>query len=437
MLFLPLWLLLLCVANISNNPFVVFFVFCQFVFVGLGLVLFGYYDHDVLNYLFPSFDFHELNDWHFVKASFVVFWGTFVVVVFSFLVGMTYVKPVRFGDICHMIGSIKKHMFLCLSFLVVWCCLIFVIENLSPMIQLLSASNDNDLSYALDMRVEATSNYFLTLVVYNLAPAVVLVALVMYRESKTVVTRFVFYSLFFLVLLCLLLTFQKRPLIVYLGAVIVAFQLFSVTRRSVLSISYIQILMGVWKYILLLLLFLIGMYYFYTAYRFDLDNSSMLIKLLEVVGSRIFGRLSLPAAMYMDYFPRVEDFYGFSNIGLFSRIFGSHLFLDTARVFSYYTTSGLDGNVAASVFVDAYGQGGCFFVLTYSLVVSIILSFLNYLFLRERNRSSKVLLFLFSCIFIYYLSQSSLFRSMLGYGGIIYYLVWLVSVKRRRVVIGR
>ncbi|WP_422475636.1 hypothetical protein [Endozoicomonas sp. ALB032] len=433
--FLPLWLFLLIISNFLKNPFVIFFSFCQFIFIGFGLVFFGYSDKEYLSYLFPSFDFSGLSDWHFIKASFIVFLGTFVVVALSFPLGMN-VKSVRANELNYKVDNIRKYLFLFLSLLVVWCCFIFVVDNLLPMFQLLYASSNSDLSSALDMRVAATSNYFLILVVYNLAPALALVSLIVYRENKTIINGFVFYTLIFLVFLCLLLTFQKRPLIVFLGAVIVAFQLSSVNEINISSISYIHILRGIWKYILLLLLLLIGLYYFYTAYRFELDNSSMLIKLLEVVGSRIFGRLSLPAAMYVDYFPRIDDFYGLSNVGLFSRIFDSELFRDTTRVFLYYSTSGLDGSVAASVFIDAYGQGGWLFVLFYSLVVTFILNLLNLLFFKERNGLSKVLLFLFSCIFIYYLSQASLFRSMLGYGGIIYFLVWFVSLKRRSILIG-
>ena len=441
LIFIPLWLFLIYIASISNNKFILFFVLCQFLFVGAGLIVFGFLDRGILYYLFPSFSFSSLSDWHFIKASLIVYLGTLVTVFFSFsffIYSEAGISNLKNKQLYNIITSINGPVLSFLTIVVLFSCSVFIVANYLSMAHLISATDVSELSKSLEMRTEATSNYILVLIVYNLAPAVALAALVYYLKNRSFINAAVFVILFTLAFLSLLLTFQKRPLIVFLGGIVVVLLIYLNYDKNADNFSLIHILRISWKYIAVLFLILLCLYYFYTGYRFENSIFTTIAKLLEIVVSRVLGRLSLPAAMYADYFPRVEEFYGLTNIGLLSSILDSHLFLDTKYVFTYYSDSSLSGNVAASVFIDAYGQGGFLSVLTYGFIVSLILVFVNNLFIRHSSSSaSSILIFSYGCIFVYYLSQASLFRSLLGYGGIIYFFVWFFTIKRKVILIGR
>ena len=61
-----------------------------------------------------------------------------------------------------------------------------------------------------------------------------------------------------------------------------------------------------------------------------------------------------------------------------------------------------------------------------------MLAALDITFHQSRTGVSRVFLVIAAFVFLYYLSQASLFRSLLGYGGVFYFLVWLTGFRAER-----
>ena len=141
--------------------------------------------------------------------------------------------------------------------------------------------------------------------------------------------------------------------------------------------------------------------------------------------------------MYVNYFPDIHDFYGLNNVGLLAKIFGNQTYLDSKETFIYYSNVGIDGSLAASSFIDSYGQGGIAFSILYGFIISFIIIALDNFAFRSKTYTSKTFLTISGFIFLYYLSQASVFRSMLGYGGIFYFLLWVLFFKIKLTSTGR
>jgi hypothetical protein len=106
-----------------------------------------------------------------------------------------------------------------------------------------------------------------------------------------------------------------------------------------------------------------------------------------------------------------------------------NLFLDSQVAFSHFSVDPIHGSLAASVFIDAYGQGGVFLPIVYGFILAIIIFIIDGLVSRSISSASRSFLILSGLIFVYYLSQASIFRSLLGYGGFFYFTVWLLLFK--------
>ena len=428
------WLCLIWHSVRAKDVFLSVFVATQFLFVGAGLLLCSFVPINYLSSVFSDFDFSTIDESDFTYANLLVLVGVSMAALTHFaLAGLTRVRGVH-G--CVHYSRVSHHVLASFTIVSVAVCAYFIQENIGSFYLLALAEQGDDLASALEARYSAVSGYIFTLLIYNFCPAVVLIILAeKSMKERSWIGRVCVYSLILIVFLALILTFQKRPLIVFLFAM-----LFVVKAKEILSginVSAYGAFSGFFRsslrYFFLLFLILFGLYFFYTGYRFSSDGYwESTVSIVEVVGTRIVGRLSIPAAFYVDYFPSLHDFYGFSNVGLFAKIFEEPLFLDTSVVFSNYSYSGVDGSVAASVFSDAYGQGGPLWVPIVGCLVGCILFMLRQGLERSPTGPAKLLFMTFGIMYFYYLSQSSLFRASLGYGGIIWLLMWLVVVRRRK-----
>ena len=68
----------------------------------------------------------------------------------------------------------------------------------------------------------------------------------------------------------------------------------------------------------------------------------------------------------------------------------------------------------------------------YGIVLGYILVVMDTLLKQSSPGVRQSYFWVLGFIFIYYLSQASLFRSAFGYGGFFYFAIWLISIKTEK-----
>lgn len=420
-----IWLLLLIYAWCGKDIVIKTLVTTQFLFIGAGLIVFPLAGENYYVEAFQYFDFSTIDIDDFNYANFLVIAGTIISICFYnfFLTSginiYSKTQNVKYGDA-------NRNVFL--GF-VVLCGLItipFILSNIANWLNLLLAEAMSDLASASEHRETAGASYLSFMIVFNVLPAIAIISVVQYVINRTRKNLLFCFCLVLITFVALVVTFQKRPLIVVLVALwfILNFGAEnSSNQHSRTNYSLVLKLM----YILPIVAVLFGLYYVATSFRIDggPDDTSPFIAIMEIIGTRVLGRLSTAAVFYVDFFPTADSYYGFGNLGIVQKLFGGEIYPDTKVVFSHYSTVDVNGTVAASVFMDAYGQGGEAMIVVQAFFIALILSTIKQMIEKVHNHGANLALSVFLMIFIYYLSQASLFRSMLGYGGVPFLLTWV------------
>jgi hypothetical protein len=339
---------------------------------------------------------------------------------------LSSVSPITLG--------FSSRRLLILSLVSLLCVMVFVLSKLSVFLWgfrqgILGGRPD----LVIVARRAATSNYLFVLLVYNVIPFFGVALWLLYRIRGGCILRF--YAILFNICAAtlLLLIFQKRPLMVFLSSLFLA-------NLWVQQIKLRHVI-GRWRsgvstniinkkkmliYGTVLFAILLGLYYAQTQIGRSGEGLFETVSALSRIAIlRIVGRLSISPLMYVLYFPSVEPHYGLTNLGLLSKILGFELFLDTRRIFQYFT--GLEnGSVAISALIDFYGAFGIIGWLFGTILLGILLDRLDAMLVRLRPNAGNILFIIFMFVFVYYLSQASLARSLLGYGGGIFVLLWIM-----------
>lgn len=227
----------------------------------------------------------------------------------------------------------------------------------------------------------------------------------------------------------LLLTFQKRPLLLYLitlfASEILARMATGYSARSIKTTNIFSIIGTFWKSIsfYLAFVFLIAIGFFYIS-----TNIEDFWHIGIVVIDRIVMRLALMPVFYVHYFPNVEPHYGFTNIGIFSSLLGFEKYADTVVTASYFSrvAESEGGSGAIGALVDFYGAWGWPGFILCCFCLGMLLRFLDkWLSLLPPTFLNKSL-YLFMLVFVYYLSQASFFRSLSSYGGLTFLALWFL-----------
>jgi hypothetical protein len=427
------WALALGIALMTRSLFLVFFVLCQFVFVGLGLLAFPAIGMDATAEMFQSYDLNLLTPELYHLTNIYLLSGvaiaglTCILLQGAFRLALGQPAPGRVGT------EVNPYVLHAAAAVVLLVAYRFVADNWQGFSSLVSAASITDLSDSVSLRREATSEYVQTLVIYNILPAFTIVAMLQFYLKRNRYYFSIFMAMFIVSVLCLLLTFQKRPLLIFIGLSMIGWMLMpTLGSAEGRKIGLFHLLSKGLRLVPVAFVLLFVLYYFYTSYRFQASPMEAFWQITEIIVSRLAGRLSLPAVMYVDYFPRVEPFYGLTNVGAIASFAGWPLYADSSAVFAYYSRNVQNGSMAASAFIDAYGQGGVFTLVVYAFVIGFVLACMDVTFRHTRPGVARVFFFLSSLVFLYYLSQASIFRSLLGYGSVFYFAAWLVGFRRIR-----
>ncbi|MBC8755333.1 oligosaccharide repeat unit polymerase [Kordia sp. YSTF-M3] len=282
-----------------------------------------------------------------------------------------------------------------------------------------------------------TSNYLYVVITYNLLPFLTIVGLFLMMKKKTLASRLLFIGLFSVSFLLILLLFQKRPLILFLLSLFLSAFVFKKyinirekrvrTAKEKKKLRRRTMIIGASLFSILLLL-----YYSATTYKFD-NIFEGVWKLTEVVLTRVFGRLSIPAFCYVHYFPAVDDHYALTNIGMFSKIFRFELYPDSKVLYEYFTRNNKEGSLAINSVLDFYGAFGYTGFIIGNTIMGLLLSALDAFLNRLEKNNINIIFIVFCFVFAYYLSQASLARSLLGYGFFFFMIAWLFLQKNFRI----
>lgn len=383
---------------------------------------------------FYSYKLRPITQYTIFKTQIIVVTG-FLMVLYGYIIGVNsfYNKTIclnhfRFSE------KIKNNLSLSNYFFALMAVLLFLVVYLFLNKEALSIGIKKGLFgrqplELIKARGIITRNYFYVIISYNILPFLTVVAVYLAVKSKTLYNRILFIVLFSITFIITILLFQKRPLIIFVGAVFLSFFVFKKHLRP----KKIRVLTAKEKkrikrrlYIVLSVLFslLLLLYYSATTYQFN-SLFEAVLKLSEIALARVFGRLSMPAFLYVDYFsmPKHEH-YGLSNIGLLTKIFHLDFFPDTKILSNYYSIRKNDGSIAINSVVDFYGAFGYTGLILGNLFMGFILSSLD-AFLNKLEKNNINLVFItFAFVFAYYLSQASLARSLMGYGFFFFVMTW-------------
>ena len=243
----------------------------------------------------------------------------------------------------------------------------------------------------------------------------------------------------------LLLTFQKRPLVVFLGCLFLANIVIDPHRLAPLTPNRSD---SIWRrirhhrlvrlaaYGLVGFVILIVLYQLQTQAVVGAEDLTDLARgigtLAAMAITTIVGGQAVPALLFAHYFPAIEPHYGLSNIGLLSRLSGSELYRPTYAVYDYFVgvnpfipfVDRIEGSVASAALVDFYGGFGLVGWVFGALALGIALNRIDAAMVRLRPDASRGLLAIFLFVSIYYLSNASVANTLAGYGGLIFLMLW-------------
>ncbi len=425
------------------NVFGVFFI-ASLIFSMTGIMAFPFFkEYFLLN--FNSFKLDLITDEEIIKTQSLATMGL-LSVLYTYVLTISVVYK-RVKCINHFVieGELKDNLsrvnFLLLTSSVLLFILIYLIVKRDVLfVGIFDGLLGRDPDAILLSRKEITSSYLYTIVIYNVLPFITISSFYMYLKRRHFLNRILFLMLFTISFFLILSLFQKRPLMIFLLSLFVSGIVF---KRNILStrkknkikpkkikkrkhIIYLSFL-----FVLLLIL-----YYSATTYEFK-NVFEAVGKLSEVVLTRVFGRLSVPAFCYVHYFPEVEGYYGLTNIGVFSKIFNFVHFPDTQVLFEYFSTVKIEGSLAINSVMDFYGGFGYFGLIFGNMFLGFILAILDILLDKLEKNSINLIFIVFCFVFAYYLSQASLPRALLGYGFAFFALTWVFLQKSFKIKLRR
>lgn len=419
------------------NLFSAFFI-TTFVFSIVGILAFSF-AKEYADQVFRSFKLELISDRLVFKTQIIAVTG-FLLVLYGYIFGINlFFKKVKCINHFRITGSIKNNLSRTNFFFMIIVIALFLIFYLFlKRNALITGISDGLLGRQpielIKARRSITSNYFHVIVTYNLLPFLTIVSLYLTLNRRNLFNKLLFICLFLSSFALILLLFQKRPLIIFLGTTILAFFVFKrnlyPSKKIVLSgAEKRQKRRKVFLYIGSLFSLLLLLYYSATTYEFN-NLFEAIWKLSEVALTRVFGRLSMPAFLYVHYFSLPNhDHYYFTNIGLLSQIFDLNFFPDTKILYEYYSIKKNNGSLAVNSIMDFYGAFGYYGLILGNLFLGFILSCLDTFLNKLEKNNINIIFTILTFVFAYYLSQASLARSLMGYGFVFFVFTWLFLQK--------
>ncbi len=304
----------------------------------------------------------------------------------------------------------------------------------------------------LEARYQVSDNYVFILSVFNVLPFLgVAVQLVQRLHARPKLrTLAVLFNTCTAALL--LITFHKRPLLVFLCALLLANVVTTGARamsrpgraRSAESSSEAERRRRwpgaprIASYVAIVFVILLVLYQLQTRAVTSVDDIQDAVvgigTLSGIAATTILAGQAIPAVLLTHYYPALEPHYGLSNIGLIARLFGFDLYRPAYDAFDYFSVletdtpyvDRIEGSLASPALMDFYGAFGLVGWAFGAFALGIALNRIDRAMARLRPDAGRSLLAIFLFVSAYYLSNASVANTLVGYGGAIFVILWLI-----------
>lgn len=270
------------------------------------------------------------------------------------------------------------------------------------------------------------------LTVFNAIPFLALLAFLRSREAASRIQRGGAWAQVAIAAGLLLITFEKRPLVLFALTLFLAGVLTEVWRKASPAQTSARALLSLlpWRrlgigagsaFIILFAFYLISTR---IVANFGLGSEAVLL-VAGIVVVRVFGRLAAMPLFYAHFFPAVHAFYGVDNIGLLAALTGRPVYQDTVEVYSYFSSSA-QGTGAIGALTDYYAAFGWPGLIIGSGLTGLGLYLLDQWLPRLAPTHVNRTFWFMMLVFVSALSQASLARSLSTYGGAVFIALWCV-----------
>jgi hypothetical protein len=298
-------------------------------------------------------------------------------------------------------------------------------------------------------REATTSNYFYVLSVYNVLPFFAVLLWLWARLKGSLMLKLYASTYAAITSGLLVLVFQKLMFVVFLTTLVLAEIWVHRCNRSERSDrrtkgrSRSSSVWGQWIRVaflgVVILISLSIVYFLHTGLGRGESAFELAISLLRQVVIEVLGRTSVATPLFAHYFPNIAPHYGLGNIGVIAVLMNREVYGSTVAPFRYF--SGFEsGSMAINVHGDFYGAFGWIGWAWGMTLIGVILFGLDKKLEKMKPSVSKTSLVLFMFVFILYLSTASLPNAVLGYGGGIFYGLWVgirFSLSRKSMLVQR
>jgi len=283
------------------------------------------------------------------------------------------------------------------------------------------------------------SEYVLVLLSFNVLPFLGVALWLAYKLRKGRALGVFAIAFCGLTIVLLLLSFQKRPVLVFLCGLLLAS--FGVSRRKAEpprreGLQVPAIARSGWRltaYAGLAFVVLIGLYFLQSSIgREDIDPLATAGVLVRGTLLTLFGGVSLPTVLYAQYFPSIEPHYGLRTVGVFSAIFNFDLYPSSILVFDHFTRGLVTGSVSVGTLSDFHGAFGITGWLVGAALLGAALNRCDRAVARLSANAGRTLIAIFLFVTVYYLANAPLQNALGGYGGVIFVLLWVGLTARMR-----
>ncbi len=327
--------------------------------------------------------------------------------------------------------GVRENLLLILTYSYLLIFLLLWYQEIVQLIRVLVGGSARDL---LQYRLE-TTQFKPTLAVwlpYNFLPYVAFCGILVFLKKRTLATLF-FVPAFIVAVWGKFALVHKEPLMILLIQCFIAWILLRAPHKRLAQLrpAKFSVMSAVW---VLGIVFLVLSYLF--MFTHDLRDVGGLPEQLSFASTmaweRLFARMPNGYLYIADTIPSVFPHYGFNNSLLWTKLFGGDYF-DLNRV--AYLTANPDrefGSIASDSLSNFYGGFGFAGLIVLSLLQGLLLAGIDRWISRQAATLGWLTLLIFLMVFSFYLTETTLFRALLGFGGVSFLVHALFLNKRHR-----
>ena len=391
------------------------YVYCTIIFSGIGIYLYGF--TDIFSHKYQFLHLELLSDRDYANAVLIVHGGLLLVFLgYAIPARMTTAfvrRPSLFLPISSMVAKPQRFGVKLMVVVVLFLTLVYFFKHHATLISaelgtniILNSLTSHTTQIAL--RYSLSKDFFFIVFTTSILTyfTIYITAL---RNRITGVQKYAWILLLVIAIFLHLGLFQKRPLILFL---VTFFWVYSVTRPGV-SLSPRFMIRAMLTAMLLGFVILSGLYFIIFS---GMGNDFSLWKVLFISITQVLVRLANSALMTAHIYPEIDPFFGLNNVRAITVLFNFDFYPKDKIMFDIFSTSNNEGSTASAALVDFYGGFGWFGLVVLAPLLGCFFYLVEAYIRTQPNTLDRFIFTIFSCWFVYYLTQANFFRAAHGYG---------------------